>query len=150
MLVGGLMYQYSELGSTSLFKTIDTADPTTNLARILTAFLLHLQVLPEVQSALGMMAFIKRHPTAFRGKRFEYPMVFCAMKVLGGYASMVANIFVILHQPDIENVVKDYIAVNVIAQISQLMAGTVTDLNVEEFLKEHEIWLNTDRDTLSD
>ena len=146
-MVVGLFYQYTNKGGASFYSTIESADTTTNAARILTCFLLHLQILPEVTSALQMLAFVKRHPTAFKEKRFTYPFLVCLLKLFGGYASMTANIFVVLHQPDIENVIKDYIAVNVINNIDNIMAGTV---RMPNWITENELWINTDRDTVSD
>lgn len=96
-LIALLLYQYSNRGDANIFSTIFAGTTSLNATRLLVAVLLNLQVLPEVQEALSIMDFTISSPGAYRGNRFNWPMGFMLMKVLGGFCSLMANVFVILH-----------------------------------------------------
>lgn len=102
-------------------------------------------MLPEVQEALSIMEFTITSPSAYKGNRYNWPMAFMLMKVLGGLCSLFANVFVILHQNNIEDVIKDFIAVGVINEIDNIIAATWTYEDTEEIIRETEIWINRDR-----
>ena len=72
------------------------------------------------------------------------------MKILGGIGSLTANVFVILHQNNIEDVIKDFIAVGVINEIDDIVAGTWTYYDVQELVRETEIWIEKARYSLTD
>lgn len=63
---------------------------------------------------------------------------------------MFANIFVVLHQDNIEDVIKDFIAVGVINEIDDIIATSWVDNDVEEYVAENEIWVEKDRQEFSD
>ena len=60
-------------------------------------------------------------------------MMFATFKLIGGLMCVFANSMVMLTDSNIENVVKDFIAVGIIAKIDDLMAGTT--LGNEELQK---------------
>ena len=73
-----------------------------------------------------MLLFAKLNPTAFTGQRFEYAMLFAIFKMTGGMLCFFANCLIMLRSATIEDVIKDYIAVEIIANIDNLMAATVS------------------------
>lgn len=72
-----------------------------------------------------MLSFTKKNPTVFTGQRFEYPMLFALFKLLGGTLCLFANTMILIRSDNIEDVIKDYVAVQVISEIDNIMAGTV-------------------------
>lgn len=97
-----------------LWADIYIGSPALNMSRIVCSFLLHISVIPEIQSAKEMMSFAKKNLTRFSGQRFEYPMLFALFKFFGGVASFAANIFLCLYSETIDDVVKDFVAVMII------------------------------------
>lgn len=64
--------------------------------------------------SLEMMDFVKRNPCAFKHNQFWYPGLFAVFKMFGSIFAMVANIFIILHQDNIEESIMDFVSVLVI------------------------------------
>ena len=63
---------------------------------------------------------------------------------------MTANIFVILHSTNLEDVIKDFVAVEIIQQIDNIVAETLTDMDAGEKVNENEVWISTENDKLTD
>ena len=114
-----------DIESQSILMQVKVGKPSVNMARLVCGFLLHVMLLQEVSSALSMLDFIKRNPMQFVEQRFEYPAMFATCKLIGGMICVFANCMVMLTDDTIENVIKDFIAVGIIATIDDLMAGTV-------------------------
>lgn len=121
IIVTLLFYNYASEKTTDgvkfkgFFQDIVIGDPSLNLARILCAFLLHVSVLPEIRTAKDMLSFAKKNINSFSGQRFEYPMMFAFFKLLGGVFCFFANIFLCVYSDNIVDVVKDFVAVQVIS-----------------------------------
>ena len=80
----------------------------------------------EIEFAFQMLAFAKKNPSAFTGQRFEYAMLVSFYKLLGGLACFGTNIVIMLRSSSIEDVIKDFVAVEIIANIDDFMYGTVS------------------------
>lgn len=93
------------------------------------------------------MKFVKRNPTAFKNVRFTYPGLFSAMKICGALFTAVANILIIMRSESIEDVIKDFIAVEVIIEVDDIFAAT---LSGGSDLLETFIWVDKKRMNLSD
>lgn len=100
------------------------------MTRLCCCFLLHCSILPELTSAKSMMQFCKFNPTAFAGQRFEYPLMFAFFKMMGGMMCFFANCLIMMRSESIEDVIKDFIAVEIISTIDNLMAATVIGQDV--------------------
>ena len=50
-----------------LLENIEVSKPSVNMARLVCGFLLHIILLPEIESAKSMLDFCKRNPMNFRG-----------------------------------------------------------------------------------
>lgn len=135
-----LLYQYM-VNDNGFFESIQIGNASLNVARILCAFLLHVQVMPEVIQAKNMMSFALKNPDRFRGKRgYFYPVLFSLFKMIGGLSASIANMLVTLHQQDIENAIKDFIAVEVIKDIDNIIASTLVNISdIEEFIERHPV-----------
>lgn len=101
-------------------------DPETNLARVICCFLLHVTLLSEITSARAMLSFAKKNPIAFKGQSFEFPMFFATFKLLGGAACFCVNALIMLRAETIEDVIKDFVAAQIITQVDDLMNFTVS------------------------
>ena len=66
LLIYLLRREYTEHGKKdSVFDIIYVGDPDLNLTRVICCFLLHVTLLPEIQSAKKMLSFAKKNPNAF-------------------------------------------------------------------------------------
>lgn len=48
-------------------ESVFVGNPTLNMTRLCCCFLLHISILPELESAKSMLQFVKLNPTAFAG-----------------------------------------------------------------------------------
>lgn len=153
LIVGLMMFQYlsdesgERIDPTNLLEGVDIGTPTRNLARIVTCFLLHLELLPELQSAKSMLDFARKNPASFKGQHFEFPMLFAVFKLLGGILCLLTNVVILLRSGSIEDVVKDYVAVAIISTIDNMIGGTFKPPGVKLDLL---VYMSLDRDNLSD
>ena len=143
-----LITQYTENGK-SLLSGIYVGTPKLNAVRILCSFLLHISVIEELKQAKEMMSFVKKNPTQFVGQRFQYPFMFAIFKSFGGILCVMANILIILRSENIEDVVKDFVAVMVIMEIDDIIGRTVEG-SIEDFVKDNEIWRSKENMAVSD
>jgi hypothetical protein len=80
-----------------------------------------------------MLNFSKKNPCAFEGQRFEYAMMFALFKLIGGLLCFATNIVIMLRSTSIEDVIKDFVAVETIALVDDYMYNTVEE-NVDRKL----------------
>ena len=102
---------------------IYTGKPSLNLARLITAFLLHLTLLSEMSSAKSMLDFARKNPSVFEGQAFAWPSLFAIFKLVGGLLCLFANVTILLRSETIEDVIKDYVAVHIISNVDNAMAS---------------------------
>lgn len=153
-LFGLLIYQFikkNEDGKITFLGCIFVGGPVMQTTRIMCAFILHLQVVNEIMRGKQMLSFVKKSPNSFdKGKDMVFPMSFCLFKIIGGVCCMLANIIVIVHSETVDDVIKDFIAVEIIQQIDNFLADTLIELNAEELINEQEVWINVNNDKLGD
>ena len=125
MLILLLHLEFTEYGKKSPFDLIYVGDPGLNLTRVICCFLLHATLLPEIQSAKKMLSFAKKNPNAFKGQRFEFPMLFGLFKLTTAFLCFVVNVAIMAKSETIEDVVKDFVAAQIIATIDELMLTVV-------------------------
>lgn len=132
LLVGLLFYNYAfekifgRPKFKGYFQEIFVGDPSLNLTRMVCAFLLHVSILPEIRSAKDMLSFAKKNIHSFSGQSFWYPMLFAFFKMFGGIFCFFANIFICVYSDNIVDVVKDFVAVEIIRHVDNIMLGTIT------------------------
>ena len=96
---------------------------------------------------MNMLRFVKKNPTAFKNVRFTYPGIFSIMKICGALFTAAANIMIIMRSESIEDVIKDFIAVEVIIEVDDIFAAT---LSYGGELLESFIWVDKMRMQLPD
>ena len=99
-------------------------DVPLNAARIICAMILHISIMPEVACSISLLKFAKYNPEAFYGSNL-YPFLICCMKLLGGLQTEWSNVMLMVESQAIEDVVKDFIALGIIAEIDDLMVSSV-------------------------
>lgn len=75
--------------------------------------------------------------------------MFAIFKSFGGILCVMANILIILRSDNIEDVVKDFVAVMVIMEIDDIIGRTVEG-SIEDFVADNEIWRSKDNMAVSD
>ena len=124
LLIAFVWYESNTTGQ------IFMGDPILNTCRIVCAYLLHLIIVPEVRCALGLMSYSKQHSVKFQGSKMTYPFMISFMKFMGGFATEIVNVFIIVQSKNVGDVIKDFIAFQIIAEIDDIMGRT---LNEEKF-----------------
>lgn len=137
----------TKLKEEGIFKDIVVGDPTLNMSRMICAFLLHVTIIPEIKSAKDMLSFAKKNPSKFSGQRFEYPMIFATFKLLGGMFCFFCNMLLCLISDNSIDVVKDFVAVQIISCVDDLMVGAVT---ADDAVDKMRLYVSNERLSRSD
>ena len=102
-----------------------------NGSRFICIYLLHISIIPEIKSALAMMKFIKHNSNEFSSAGIMHPFLCALMKMVAGVFTEIMSVIMIMSSTDIADVVKDFIAFNVIKEIDNMMVMTVSNCDVE-------------------
>ena len=102
------------------------------MARVVCAFMLHIQIIPEVFLALVLMNYTRLNPHAFYGKYTAFPFLIAFMKIMAGMLTEFTNILVICQSTSVEFVIKDFIAFGFITEVDNLMVQTVQSFDIQE------------------
>lgn len=86
-----------------------------NLVRLICAFLLHFSIIPEIKIGLVMMEYVMNYPFKFQGYRSLFSFIISSMKITGGILCEVANLLVIVQSQSVGDVIKDFIAFEIIS-----------------------------------
>ena len=86
-----------------------------------------MQIMPEIKCALTMIKIVIYQPEVFTSKQaavlsFMIPI----MKLIGGLFAELVNILLIVESEQITNVIKDFIALGIIAEIDDIMLKSVS------------------------
>lgn len=79
-----------------------------------------------------MMRYMKYNSKDFVNTGIMHPFACALMKGVSGGFTEVMSIILIMNSDDIADVVKDFIAFNIIKEIDNMMVMTVSDTNIEE------------------
>ena len=101
-----------------ILEDIFVGSPKLNLTRLVCALLMHLSILPEISAAKEMLSFSKKNITSFSEQRYEFPMLFAFFKLFGGFTSFFTNMFCTLTNDTVFDVIKDFVAVQIISELS--------------------------------
>jgi hypothetical protein len=110
-----------------------------NGSRFICIYLLHISIIPEIKSALAMMKYIKYNSTEFNSTGIMHPFVCALMKLVAGVFTEIMSVIMIMSSTDIADVVKDFIAFNVIKEIDNMMVMTVSNCDVEKEFEKADI-----------
>ncbi|CDW75959.1 UNKNOWN [Stylonychia lemnae] len=93
------------------------------LTRILCAALLHMQLEGELRQSLQMLNYARL--MVFHTK-YRIPMIFISlMQFFGAFGTELINIFLICQQGSVQDVIMNFIALGVIAEIDNIYANTL-------------------------
>ena len=127
------------------FKDVFLGNYLINDARVICALILHVSLMPEIRCSLDLMSFCANNKDLLRRNKgtcsyvnIGLPFLLSLMKLIGGFITEIANIIVIVESSSAIFVVKDFIALGSIAEIDNMMYGTLKDIDFEED-KEHEL-----------
>jgi len=109
-----------------------------NAARLICTLVLHILILEEVKSSLHLMRFVKYNFNKFTADQLARAFMVALMKMAGGLATEAINILVIVQSETIDDVVKDFIAFNIISEIDNLIIKTLA-FNPTRILSEHKL-----------
>ena len=85
------------------------------------------------------MRFIKYNSKEFKNTTIIYPFLCALMKFVAGTFTELMSIIMIMSSDDIGDVVKDFIAFNIIKEIDNMMVMTVSNCDVEKEFENAEI-----------
>ena len=85
-----------------------------------------------------MMSYAKKNPSSFVNHAWYYPFMVGLFKVLGGLFASITNAFIIMQSPDSCEAVKDFVAVGIIYEIDNIVAGTLFNSATKEMLEGDE------------
>lgn len=130
---------YIILVTTDGVGSVFTGDVYLNCARLMCAILLHMSVMPEVRTAVDMMRFALTNPKKFKGKRNYIPYLIAVMKLVGGFSTEVINLFKMAQSTTVGDIVKDFIAFGIIAEIDDLIVLTIKGVDIEAIMTSSEL-----------
>lgn len=95
-----------------------------NMTRFICSVLLHLQILPEIKISVEMMRYtVMQDPKAFD---VVFPFLISFMKFTGGILTEIINGYKMSTATSIEDVVKDFVAFEIISQVDNFVVQTMT------------------------
>ena len=97
-----------------IIANIFVGDHLVNSARIICGLILHMSIMPEVRCALELMNFAQTYPKAFKENGNVMPFMLGLCKMFGGLFTEIANVLIIIQSNSIIDVVKDFIALEII------------------------------------
>ena len=96
-----------------------------------------------------MMKYIKNFRHKFMRVNTVYPWCMAVLKLGGGILTELINIYIIIQAESIEDVVKDFIALGIVAEIDNLMSLSIRESLVREVAESnitYPIWVNQIQD----
>lgn len=115
-----------------------------NLSRFIVAFLLHFQVLPEIRGGIQIMQYCKNNSDVFSGNLRAWAYVIGMFQLSGAFFCEYVNIITIMQSASLADVIKDYIAFGIIAEIDNIVAtimftsdiaGEIEEANIQKDLR---------------
>ena len=99
-----------------------------NITRIICAIILHMSIMPEVRSSIDMMRYVVNNPHKFNGRKLSLPFFLSFIKFSAAIITESLNIFKMGEASSIDDVVKDFIAFGIIAEIDNQIVGTISSV----------------------
>ena len=118
------------------FAKDDLYEPSTaslNMTRLICALLLHVQLIPEVRTAFGMMKFVTTNAKEFKCgvANLGTPFLIAVVKFLAVLFCEILNLNLICASTTVVDIVKDFVAIGVIADIDDIITGMLGVNDVE-------------------
>lgn len=109
-----------------------------NMARLICALLLHIQLIPEVRTAFGMMRFVITNGNDFKCgiNNLGTPFSIAVVKFFAVFLCEILNLNLICTSESVSDIVKDFVAIGVIADIDDIITGMLGINDVEGTIAE--------------
>lgn len=116
--------------SDSLDKPVFVGNAALNLARIVSAIIMHLSLFPEVRLCMEMLQYITYKGHTFYEKHVIFPCLILVGKFAGATMTEALTIYTLTRKDTILGVINGYIATFLIGKIGNVMAATVSSFNI--------------------
>ena len=110
-----------------------------NIARLVTATLLHIVVMPEVAEAINLMQYSINNYDKFKTRSFMFPFLIAFMKLFGAFFTEFINMVKITTAGTVDDVVKDFIAFAIIAEIDNILGQTLKSVDKKDSLDSQDV-----------
>ena len=133
-----------------LFQQVFTGSTQLNGCRYICSYLLHMSIMPEIQTSLQCLRYCINHSYNFNGPHgYLYASSIMWMKLTASILTEVINMVKMGQATMIEDVVKDFIAFEIICQIDNVVGTTVFQIgDLKAELDDNKININN-TDTLN-
>ena len=123
----GLLFWSSSKGLGS----INVGDMNMNCTRLLCVFLLHFIIIPEIKLGLQMLQYAKNNHSKFKHQDIFLVYIIGLMKLIGGIMCECLNCLIIVQSETTSDVIKDFIAFNIIVEIDDVLVSTMSDIDCD-------------------
>lgn len=130
---------YLVYGETKGWDDIFTGRADLNGVRLVCSFLLHISIMPEIKNSLDMLRFTIFNKDNFKGHGYYLSFIILLMRLKGNFFCEILNVWKMGQVTAIEDVVKDFIAFGIIAEIDDLVANCMMNMDIETELEDNEI-----------
>jgi len=113
-------------------KSVEVGSASLNLARIVSAIIMHLSLFPELRLCMEMLQYVTYKGHTFYGRNVFFPTVILIGKFLGAGMTEALTVYTLLRKDTILDVINSYIATFLIAKIGTVMASTILSFDVED------------------
>jgi hypothetical protein len=90
--------------------------------------------MPEIRTSIDMMSFALRSVDKFKDKRNLIPFMIAIMKITGALATEAINLLKMGQSSTVQDIVKDFIAFGIIAEIDDLIVHTIKGVDIEALM----------------
>lgn len=100
-------------------------DTELNIVRLICAFIMHIQMYPEINASLRMVQYAVNNNEHFCQGSVFFPLLIASLKLFGAAGAEVGNVYLIIRYTEVGQVIGGYVALAVVAKIDNLMASTL-------------------------
>ena len=105
--------------------TVYQGDAELNIVRLICAFIMHIQMYPEINASLRMVQYAVNNHEHFCQQSVFFPLMIAALKLFGAAGAEVGNVYLIIRYKTVSQVIGGYVALAVVAKVDNLMASTL-------------------------
>jgi len=100
-------------------------DAELNIVRLICAFIMHIQMYPEINASLRMVQYAVNNHQNFCQSSIFFPLLISSLKLFGAVAAEVGNVYLIIRYTNVSSVISGYVALAIVAKVDNLMASTL-------------------------
>jgi len=111
---------------------IFVGDADLNLARIVSAIIMHVSLFPEIRVCLEMLHYVTYKSETFYEGKAIFPCLILFGKFLGAFMTEALTVYTLIRKRTTFDVINSYIATFLIGKIGNVMAATIRNFNINE------------------